>query len=164
MAGAAKAKEEKEFEGRAFAVAVEEFAQAFVNGATQREAYIASHPNTKSQNANALRVRACEFMKRPEVQARIQHLQAEAARHATLSRDELAEMMSEEIKRSYEEQGTLIPVMKVVDSFTRICGYDRQVVDVKANVTGAFDVEDAAAHLKFLLDKASKGAAARGDD
>lgn len=135
--------------------AVETFAQAVCAGKTQREAWRVATQNFRVGDASA-DVRACEFAKRPEVVQRIAEIRAATAERAQMSRDELVGMLTAEIRQCYRDNSTLLPVMKQVDCLTRVCGYDKQTIDLKAEV-GAADPEAVAEKLNFLVGQQGKG-------
>ena len=126
------------------------FAEAFVAGRPQTEAYVAGHPGAAKWKRNALSARASEYARRPSVAAKVEALQREAAERAAISRDELAGMLSMEIRREWGEKASLAGVMPQVDRLARICGYDRQQLDVRAEI-GAMDAEVAAERINLLL-------------
>lgn len=131
--------------------AVEEFAQGIASGLTQREAWRRSHPKSRCKN-NVADVKACEFSRRADVIARIAELRAENAERSQITRDELVGMLSAEIRMCYAEAQSLAPVMKQVDCLTRVCGFDRQTLDIKAEV-GAANDETVAEKINFLIGK-----------
>lgn len=135
--------------------AVETFAQAITSGLTQREAWRRSHPRSRCKDVVA-DVKACEFSRRADVQARVDELRQATAERAQITRDELVGMLSHEIRTCYAEAQSLLPVMKQVDCLTRVCGYDRQTLDIKAEV-GAANDETIAEKINFLVGKRGGG-------
>lgn len=134
-------------------IAISAFVQAILDGHRQADAYRMSHPSCKSTNDNAVRVRACEFAKHPDVQEALAAARRELLeRHANF-RDHLVEMLTEEIDTCYRDNHTLAPVMKQVEVATRVLGMDKQIVKVDGDV-GGFDRESVAANIQFLVDKA----------
>ena len=142
---------------------VETYARAICEGKTQSEAYILSHPKTNGTGVN-LRVMANRFHKRDDVQEAISKLKEEGRERWSEFRDELIGMLTEEIRTCYRDNSTLSPVMKQVDTVTRILGMDKQTVEVKADVRQAMDVESVAEKLNFLIAHAKSSAKADDGD
>lgn len=135
--------------------AVETFAQAMACGSSQREAYRRSHPRNHSQD-RIIDQKASAFAKRADVRARIAELKGENAANAQMTREELVGMLTAEIRESWRGSRTTLPVVKLMDILTRVCGYDRQTVDVKAEVC-AVDPEAVAEKLNFLAGRQGEG-------
>lgn len=129
--------------------AVETFAQAMASGASQREAYRRSHPGNHCTD-DKVDQKASAFAKRADVRARIGELTRENAANAQMTRDELVWMLTAEIRENWRDKRTTLPVVKLMDILTRVCGYDRQTVDIKAEV-GAVDAEAVAEKINFLV-------------
>lgn len=131
---------------------IEIFCNAIIKGHTQGEAYRISHPQCRKTGC-ALRVEGYEFSHRPDVMERLEELRAEMReRHANF-RDRLVDHLCVEIEQCWEDYATLAPVMKQVDTATRVLGMDKQVVDMNAKL-GPIDDDSAAEKINFLVKKA----------
>ena len=135
-----------------FEIAAEQFAELVLNGMSQSDAYKKTHPDCH-QSGNPLHVKACTFAHLPRVVAAMDRKREEMRERHLRFRDSLVNHLCDEIEQCWHDNRTLAPVMKQVDTATRVLGMDKQVVDVTAKV-GPIDSDSAVDKLNFLASKA----------
>ncbi|MBQ7252146.1 MAG: hypothetical protein IJS32_06045 [Kiritimatiellae bacterium] len=133
----------------------EAFAVAIVSGKTQAAAYRETFPRAAGWKQTTLYARGCELAARPDVAARIRHLQKEAASRAVLTARELQETLSRQV-RAAEGRGDWRGVVAAGKLLADVMGYCAPVrEEVTARVGGApigsADGEAAGRVAAFLL-------------
>lgn len=129
--------------------AIEIYAQAVASGKPHVDAYLLSHPKCKVRG-KVLTVMAAKFHKRPQVKARLEAIKAETGDKWSGFREELLGYLTADIRHCYEVNKTLSPVMKQVEQVSKMLGFDKNTLEVKA-VSGALDTESASAKINFLI-------------
>ena len=133
---------------------IERFCQAIMDGKSNAAAWRAVHPDAKANDASA-RELGMRWAHRPDVQMRLAELREDMASSHAAFRDRLVEMHEEEIARCWLSNSTLLPVIDVVKSLTKIAGYEQKTINVNAQV-GAMDQGSVEDKLAFLAAKVAK--------
>ena len=81
----------------------ERYAQERASGKTQRQAMLAAYPARRSWKPETVDSRACCLEKKPQVKARVEFLQAESAKRATVTRAQVIDGMARVFGKALKE-------------------------------------------------------------
>ena len=124
----------------------ERYAQEIVRGMSQADAYRAAKPSACRWTEKTVYSRASEMRRIPEVDARIQELQAEAAAAAVMDRQERLETLTTIARDEHMHPKQRMQAIDLINKMDAV-----YVQRVDANVHG--DLSDAAAKVQAILDE-----------
>ena len=124
----------------------EYFVQSLIGGLTQRQAYIATFPNSKKWKPETIDSKACHLFADDKVRARYNELQQASASLAIMDRTERMELLSDFARNSDAFPKTR---MQAIDILNKMSG--EYVKKVEAVVSG--DVSDIASKVGAILDE-----------
>ena len=129
----------------------ERYAGQRAMGFTQAAAFRNAHPNAKGKTQNSINVLASRLERDPEVQARKQEILDDMLKSsdALLSKQQLAELISDELREAHKEPGALAAASGLVDKYCKMFGfYEPEKHDVKV---GCLDEDGRNAKIAALL-------------
>lgn len=124
----------------------ERYAQEIVRGMSQADAYRAAKPSACRWTEKTVYSRASEMRRIPEVDARIQELQAEAAAAAVMDRQERLETLTAIARDEHMHPKQRMQAIDILNKMDAV-----YLQRVEANVHG--DLSDAAAKVQAILDE-----------
>lgn len=136
-------------------VAVEVFCHAVMHGRTMREAYLLSHPKSSSENPKSISVEATHYSQKPDVQKRLNEMKAEMREKHSKIRDQLVEMLWDEIIKCYDSKKSLFRVLEQVKVLAKILGLNTQNINIQST-EGVFDREVTINNLVLMAREAKK--------
>lgn len=124
----------------------ERYAQEIARGMSQADAYRAAYPRAKTYKTNTVYRKSCDMRKIPEVAARIQELQEEAAAAAVMDRQERLETLTAIARDEHMHPKQRMQAIDLINKMDAV-----YVQRVEANVRG--DLSDVAAKVQAILDE-----------
>ena len=124
----------------------ERYAQEIAKGMSQADAYRAAYPKAVRWKDKTVYNRASEMRSIPEVDERIQELQAEAAAAAVMDRQERLETLTTIARDEHMHPKQRMQAIDILNKMDAV-----YVQRVEANVHG--DLSDAAAKVQAILDE-----------
>lgn len=124
----------------------ERYAQEIVRGMSQADAFLAAKPSARKWKEKTVYSRASEMRRIPEVDARIQELQAEAAAAAVMDRQERLETLTTIARDEHMHPKQRMQAIDILNKMDAV-----YVQRVDASVHG--DLSDAAAKVQAILDE-----------
>lgn len=124
----------------------ERYAQEIARGMSQADAYRAAYPKSVRYTAKTVYNKAWEMRRIPEVDARIQELQAEAAAAAVMDRQERLETLTTIARDEHMHPKQRMQAIDLINKMDAV-----YVQRVEANVHG--DLSDAAAQVEAIMNE-----------
>ncbi len=103
----------------------ERYAVERAAGLGKSAAYRKANPNAKKMTSNTIAVAASRFESEEEIQTRIQEVQTDLLKSSDslLSKQQLAELITDELRTMAREEGGLASAASLVDKYCKMFGF-----------------------------------------
>ena len=129
----------------------ERYAGQRAMGFSQAAAFRNANPNAKGKTSGSIKTMASRLERDPEVQERKQEILGDMLKSsdALLTKQQLAELISDELREAHKEPGMLAAASGLVDKYCKMFGfYEPEKHDVKV---GCLDEDGKNAKIAALL-------------